>query len=201
MAYPRTTLGPRFSRNALQPLLRFFLALRDRGGQRLGGEAGGRVAAGDARQHMRDGEIGERRIAGNPLREFERLGHAGADVDEILREPDGAGLLRRRAYARSASCPSCAQRRSAAAVAPSRRRRRRCRGFLPAAHSKPSVPPRGYGRRRRARARRRRPRRGARRRPAPCRTGCDRRRDARSSNARSRRIRRALRVRSGRGRR
>ena len=35
-----------------------------------------------------DGEIRERRIAGNTLGEFDRFGQAGAVIDEILRQPD-----------------------------------------------------------------------------------------------------------------
>ena len=91
--YPRTTLGPRFSRNAFSALLCFFLALRDRRRQCFGGEARGRIAAGNARQHVRDGEIRERRIAGDTLGEFDRFGQAGAVIDEILRQPDRLAFL------------------------------------------------------------------------------------------------------------
>ena len=77
----------------LEPRLGLVVALRDRRGQRFGGKAGGGIAAGDARQHVRHREIGERRIAGDAVREFDALGEALAFVDQILREPDRLALL------------------------------------------------------------------------------------------------------------
>ena len=48
---------------------------------------------GDARQQMHHREIGERRIAGNALREFEAFGEAFAFADQILRQPDRLAFL------------------------------------------------------------------------------------------------------------
>ena len=88
-------MGAALFQKRLQALLCFFLALRDRRRQRFGGEACGRIAAGNARQHVGDGEVRERRITGNTLGEFDRFGQAGAVIDEILRQPDRFGLLQR----------------------------------------------------------------------------------------------------------
>src|SRR5271163_1340790 len=86
-------LGAALFQKIVEPPLRFTVALRDRRGQRLGGEAGSGVAAGDARQHMRDGKVGERCIGGDTLRELDGFGEPGAGLDEILREPDRMPLF------------------------------------------------------------------------------------------------------------
>ena len=86
--YPRTTLGPRFSRNAFS---RFFASSSPWAIAAVSASVAKPAAGslrGDARQHVRDGEIGERRIAGDALGEFDRFGQAVAVIDEILRQPD-----------------------------------------------------------------------------------------------------------------
>ena len=57
-------------------------------------------------------------------------------LDQVLRQADGQAFVGVEARGRSASCRSCAPRRSAAACAPSRRRRRRCRAGLRAGRSR-----------------------------------------------------------------
>ena len=86
--YPRTTLGPRFSRNAFSRFLASSSPCAIAAVSASVAKPAAAIAAGNPRQHVGDGEIGERRIAGDALGELERLGHAGAVVDEILRQPD-----------------------------------------------------------------------------------------------------------------
>src|SRR5213078_3632280 len=63
-----------FFQKCFEPRLGFVVALRDRRRQRFGNIAGGRIAARDARQKVHHCEIGERRIAGDAVRELHSLG-------------------------------------------------------------------------------------------------------------------------------
>ena len=135
----RLTLAARFSRKALTPRLRLAVALRDGRHQRFHEIADARIALGDARQRLDDGEIGQRRIARH------RLARAPGPWRSPRRpRPDIARTPAPRPppphkCGRSASCPPFARRQSAAAAAPSRRRRRKCRAALPAARKRPSL--------------------------------------------------------------
>ena len=77
----------------LEPRLGLVVALRDRRDQRLGQIAAGRIGFGDARQHVHDGEIGHRRIAGDALGELDALGEAGAGLHQVVRQADRLALL------------------------------------------------------------------------------------------------------------
>src|SRR5580658_4940600 len=85
--------GTTFFQKSFHPRLGLVVALRDRRGERLGGETGGGIAAGDARQDVHHGVIGERRIAGDLVGEFKTLGKTFAVVDEIMGEPDRLAFL------------------------------------------------------------------------------------------------------------
>ena len=71
------------------------IGLRDRRHQRLHRIARRRLHLGDARQRLHHREIGERRIAGDALRQFEALGEALAGLDQIGGEPHGLAFLGR----------------------------------------------------------------------------------------------------------
>src|SRR4029077_874221 len=76
--------GAAFFQKRLHPRLRLVVALRDRRGERLGDETGRRIAAGDARQDMHHGVVGERRVAGDLVGKLKALGQPGAVVDQIM---------------------------------------------------------------------------------------------------------------------
>src|ERR1700722_3562107 len=86
--------GTAFFQKSFHPRLGLVVALRDRRGERLGGEAGRRIAAGDARQDVHHRIVGERRIAGYLVGQFETLGQSGAVVDEVMGEPDRLAFFR-----------------------------------------------------------------------------------------------------------
>src|SRR5262249_57377709 len=72
-----------FLEKGLEPRFCLLVALGDRRGQRLHEIAGGGVGAGDARQDVRDGEIGHGRVARDVLRQLEAFGESRAGGDAI----------------------------------------------------------------------------------------------------------------------
>src|SRR5580704_2313147 len=85
--------GTAFFQKSFHPRLGLVVALRDRRGERLGGETGGGIAAGDARQDVHHGIVGERRIAGDLVGQFKTPGKTFAVIDQIMGEPDGLAFL------------------------------------------------------------------------------------------------------------
>ena len=91
--------GTAFFQKRLHPRFGLVIALRDRRGKRLGGETGGGIAAGDARQDMHHGVVGERRIAGNLVGQ---LIENRPVIEDVARrkylsgqvEPDGTVMIR-----------------------------------------------------------------------------------------------------------
>src|SRR5208282_6765847 len=82
-----------FFQKSFHPRLGLVVALRDRRGERFGGETGSGIAAGDARQDMHHRIVGERRIAGDLVCQFKALCKTFAVVDEVMGEPDGLAFL------------------------------------------------------------------------------------------------------------
>src|SRR3984957_3888398 len=72
--------GTAFFQKSFHPRLGLVVALRDRRGERLGGEPGGGIAWGDARQDVHHGIVCERCIAGDLVGQFEALGKTFAVV-------------------------------------------------------------------------------------------------------------------------
>ena len=94
-AQPRSTFLPRFSRKSLSRALASSLldAIRH---QRLGHEAARRIALGDARQHVHDGEIGQRRVAPRRARRSRCLGSSPAPSSTTMCDrPVGLAFLGR----------------------------------------------------------------------------------------------------------
>src|ERR1700678_1460097 len=77
--------GP-FLQKRVDASLGLVVALGDRGHQRFHEIADARIAFGDARQRLDDGEIDQRRVARHRLGERKAFGEALAVLDQILRE-------------------------------------------------------------------------------------------------------------------
>src|SRR5471032_2903436 len=82
---PRLHLWTALLEEVLEPRFRFTIRLRNRRHQRLDRIAACRIHAGNARQCMHDGEIGERCIPRDSIGKFEPFGEALALIDEISR--------------------------------------------------------------------------------------------------------------------
>src|SRR5271154_1004370 len=66
--------GAALFQKRLQARLGLFVALGDAGGERFGRKARRRIAAGNARQELHYGEVGEGRVAGDALRQLKTFG-------------------------------------------------------------------------------------------------------------------------------
>jgi hypothetical protein len=70
-------------------LLGGLVALRDGRHQRFDEQALSRCHLGDARQRLRDGVVGQRRVAGHLARQLQRLGQTFACADQVVAQARG----------------------------------------------------------------------------------------------------------------
>ena len=89
----RVALGPRFSRKSFSRAFASPSACAiDEISASMAKPLAGFISR-DPRQRMHDREIGQRRVSGDALRQFEALGEAFAVLDEIRGQPDGLAFL------------------------------------------------------------------------------------------------------------